>query len=99
MFMEKKTVKFVSPNCSSLQARLTEKPELKSLRVRNESEGGGGEEKKGKSRQEVELMDRLYLLISQVQYIETHQCLVLQAECKNHEFQLSHKRIQHQAST
>lgn len=56
-------------------------------------------ERKEKSWQEAELMDRLYLLISQVQYIETQQCLMLEAECKNHDFQLSHERIQHQAST
>lgn len=58
--------------------------------MRNESQGGGGEEGKGKSWQEAELMDWLYLLVSQVQYIVTYQYLMLQTELKNDEFQLSH---------
>jgi len=37
-----------------------------------------GEGKKGESEQEAELMDWLYLLVSQVRYIATHQYLMLQ---------------------
>lgn len=57
--MGKKTAKFVSTNCSNFEVTPISKLKSESLRVRNESQGGGREEGKGKSWQEAELMDWL----------------------------------------